>query len=233
MRLYNTLTRSEEEFVPADGRTVRMYTLRADGVCARAHRQFPDVRQPGCAAARAEVPGRLRDAPRHELHGRGRQDDHRVAAGRRLAARLHDRYVAAFLEDAAAMGLEPVEENPRATDEANLRAMADMVNALTARGHTYQSDGSDLLPDRDAARLRQAGAAGPRRHSGRRARRRGHLHQAGRPRLRAVEGHQARRAHVGLRVRARAAGLAHRVLGDGAATAWPWRRSTSTAAAST
>ena len=40
------------------------------------------------------------------------------------------------------MGLEPVEENPRATDEANLRAMVDMIKALDARGHTYTSDGS-------------------------------------------------------------------------------------------
>jgi cysteinyl-tRNA synthetase len=35
MRLFNTLTRSEEEFVPADGKTVRIY-LRADGA-ARGH----------------------------------------------------------------------------------------------------------------------------------------------------------------------------------------------------
>ena len=53
-----------------------------------------------------------------------------------------DRYIAAFREDAAAMGLEPVEENPRATDEANLRAMVEMIRRLEARGHTYRSDGS-------------------------------------------------------------------------------------------
>ena len=36
-----------------------------------------------------------------------------------------DRYIAAFYEDAAALGLEPVEEMPRATDPANLEAMAE------------------------------------------------------------------------------------------------------------
>ena len=53
-----------------------------------------------------------------------------------------DQYIAAFLEDARALGLEDVEENPRATDEVNLKAMADLVAALEKNGHTYASDGS-------------------------------------------------------------------------------------------
>jgi cysteinyl-tRNA synthetase len=35
-----------------------------------------------------------------------------------------------------------VEERPRATDEDNLRAMADLIAALDREGHTYRSDGS-------------------------------------------------------------------------------------------
>ena len=53
-----------------------------------------------------------------------------------------DQYIEAFREDAAALGIEPVEDTPRATDDANLKAMADMINALGERGHTYTSDGS-------------------------------------------------------------------------------------------
>jgi cysteinyl-tRNA synthetase len=53
-----------------------------------------------------------------------------------------DQYIAQFREDARALGLEEVEEAPRATDEANLRAMAEMIAALERNGHTYQSDGS-------------------------------------------------------------------------------------------
>jgi cysteinyl-tRNA synthetase len=53
-----------------------------------------------------------------------------------------DRYIAQFLEDARALGLEEVEERPRATDPANLQAMADLVKALEQKGHTYVSDGS-------------------------------------------------------------------------------------------
>jgi cysteinyl-tRNA synthetase len=53
-----------------------------------------------------------------------------------------DRYISAFQEDAVRLGLEPVEETPRATDEANLRAMTGMIEALEKNGHTYRSDGS-------------------------------------------------------------------------------------------
>src|SRR5207244_654924 len=53
-----------------------------------------------------------------------------------------DQYIIAFLDDAQALGLEEVEEMPRATDEPNLRAMADMIVALDRNGHTYKSDGS-------------------------------------------------------------------------------------------
>jgi cysteinyl-tRNA synthetase len=47
-----------------------------------------------------------------------------------------------FREDAVALGLEAVEETPRATDQANLQAMADLIRALDKNGHTYVSDGS-------------------------------------------------------------------------------------------
>jgi cysteinyl-tRNA synthetase len=49
-------------------------------------------------------------------------------------------FVEAFEKDAAAMGLEPVEYAPRATDHVD--AMAAMIRALEANGHTYATDGS-------------------------------------------------------------------------------------------
>ena len=42
----------------------------------------------------------------------------------------------------AAIGVETPEETPRATDEANLLAMAALINLLASNGHTYVSDGS-------------------------------------------------------------------------------------------
>ena len=53
-----------------------------------------------------------------------------------------DRYVQAYREDAAALGLEVVEESPRATDPENIEAMGQTIRALEERGHTYRSDGS-------------------------------------------------------------------------------------------
>jgi cysteinyl-tRNA synthetase len=53
-----------------------------------------------------------------------------------------EQFIAAFREDARALGLEPVEESPRATDDLNIKAMAELVAALDRRGHTYRSNGS-------------------------------------------------------------------------------------------
>jgi cysteinyl-tRNA synthetase len=64
-----------------------------------------------------------------------------LAAGKDLGA-YTDQYIEAFREDARALGLEPVEEMPRATDYLNIKAMADLIAALDARGHTYRSNGS-------------------------------------------------------------------------------------------
>jgi cysteinyl-tRNA synthetase len=93
-------------------------------------------------------------------------DDKTIKASQDAGVSLReytDRFVAAYLEDAAALGLEPVEDNPRATDEANLEAMVAMIKDLERRGHTYASDGSiyfriSTLPDYGKlARLDQDG----------------------------------------------------------------------------
>ena len=57
-------------------------------------------------------------------------DDRTIVGAQKAGMELRDytdQYIAAFREDARALGLEPVEETPRATDEANLRAMADLI----------------------------------------------------------------------------------------------------------
>jgi cysteinyl-tRNA synthetase len=142
MRLYNTLSRSEEEFAPADGKTVRMYTCGLT-VYARGHignfRTFVSL----------DV---LRRALKYQESYAVRQvmnftdvDDKTIAASEASGVSLReytDRYIEAFREDATAMGLEAAEEYPRATDDANLRAMSAMIEQLEAHGHTYRSDGS-------------------------------------------------------------------------------------------
>jgi cysteinyl-tRNA synthetase len=142
MRLFNTFTRTEEAFVPADGTTVRMYSCGLT-VYARGHignfRTFISL----------DV---LRRALRHQ-EGYGMRhvmnftdvDDKTILASQQAGVSLReytDRYIQAFREDCAALGLEPVEENPRATDEPNLMAMVEMIGQLRDRGHTYESEGS-------------------------------------------------------------------------------------------
>ena len=93
-------------------------------------------------------------------------DDRTIAGAQKAGMPLReytDQYIAAFREDAAALGLEPVEEKPRATDEANLaRDGRHDRGARAQRPHLPQRR-LDLLQDLDAARLRQAGAARSRR----------------------------------------------------------------------
>jgi cysteinyl-tRNA synthetase len=142
MRLYNTLTRSEEPFTPGPGNTVRMYTC---GLTVYARGHVGNFRTFVCLDV-------LRRALRHLL---GYQithvmnftdvDDRTIAGAQRAGMDLRsytDQYVEAFREDAAALGLEEVEAMPRATDEANVRAMADLIATLDRKGHTYRSDGS-------------------------------------------------------------------------------------------
>ncbi len=142
MHLYNTLTRSEETFAPADGRTVRMYNC---GLTVYARGHIGNFRTFVCLDV-------LRRTLKYQEGYAVRQvtnftdvDDKTINAAAAAGVPLReytDRYIAAFREDAAAMGLEPVEETPRATDDANMQAMADMVKQLEARGHTYRSEGS-------------------------------------------------------------------------------------------
>lgn len=152
MRLYNTLSRTEEEFRPADGKTVRMYTCGLT-VYARGHignfRTFL-------------VQDLLRRTLRHQEGYEMRHvrnftdvDDKTIKGSLESGVPLLEytqKWIDAFEEDSRAMGLEPVEESPRATEDANLQAMSDMILALRAKGHTYDSDGSiyfkiSTLPD--------------------------------------------------------------------------------------
>ena len=142
LRLYNTLTRSEEDFAPADARTVRMYTCGLT-VYARGHignfRTFVSLdvlRRALKYQGGYEV---------HQVTNFTDVDDKTIRAAAEAGEPLREyttRFIDTFLEDAARLGLEPAEAYPRATDEANLRAMVAMIQQLEARGHTYTSEGS-------------------------------------------------------------------------------------------
>jgi len=142
MRLYNTLTRREETFAPLRDNTVRMY-LCGLTVYSRGH--IGNFRTFVCMDVLRRTLKYIGGWNMHEVVNFTDVDDKTIEGAQRAGVSLReytDRYIAAFDEDAAMLGLEPVEAMPRATDPANLEAMAHMIRALQERGHTYASSGS-------------------------------------------------------------------------------------------
>jgi cysteinyl-tRNA synthetase len=152
MRLFNTLSRREEAFAPPRDNLVRMYSC---GLTAYARGHIGNFR----TFVALDV---LRRALKYQKGFQIRQvmnftdvDDRTILESQKAGVPLReytDRYIQAYREDAAALGMEPVEETPRATDEENIAAMGATIRALEARGHTYRSDGSiyfkiESLPD--------------------------------------------------------------------------------------
>src|SRR6184192_1289279 len=137
MRLFNTLTRSEEPFAPASGPTVRMYTC---GLTTYARGHIGNFRTFICIdVLRRTLKYLLGYRVKHVMNFTD-VDDRTIAGAQKAGMDLRtytDQYIAAFREDARALGLEPVEEMPRATDEPNLAAMAKMISMLDRNGHTY------------------------------------------------------------------------------------------------
>ena len=142
MRLYNTLTRSEEDFAPGPGNRVRMYTC---GLTVYARGHIGNFRTFICVDVLRRMLKYLLGYEVRQVMNFTDVDDRTIIGAQKAGMDLRaytDQYIAMFREDARALGLEQVEETPRATDEANLQAMADLIGALEKNGHTYVSDGS-------------------------------------------------------------------------------------------
>ena len=163
LRLYNTLTRQEEPFAPSRDGIVRMYAC-GPTVYARAH--IGNFRTFICVDV-------LRRALKH-VGGFGMRlavnytdvDDKTINGALKAGVPLRDytnQWIDLFRQDMAQLGVETPEETPRATDEANMKAMGDLILALEKNGHTYRRDGSiyfkiSSLPDYGKlARLDHAG----------------------------------------------------------------------------
>ncbi|MEO8586480.1 MAG: cysteine--tRNA ligase [Acidobacteriota bacterium] len=139
LRLYNTLSRSLEEFRPLQPGKVGLYTC-GPTVYNRVHignlRTFvwEDVM---CRVFRAlgyettQVMN-LTDIDDKTIKGA-------VAAGVPLKE-FTDRHIATFFEDLKTLGVVPAALYPRATE--HIPEMVALVGQLAARGHTYESDGS-------------------------------------------------------------------------------------------
>jgi len=139
LRLKNTLTRTNEEFKPLEGDTVRIYA------CGPTVYDYGHI-------------GNFRtfvaiDVLRRYLKYLGYQVHHvmnitdvddkiirgMLQAGKRLEE-YTEFYTNAFLEDAKALGIEQPDVMPRAT--GHIPEMLELMNRLADSGHTYKSDGS-------------------------------------------------------------------------------------------
>ena len=142
MRLYNTLTRQTESFSPLRGNTVRMY---ACGLTVYARGHIGNFRTFVCLDVLRRTLKSVGGYDMQQVVNFTDVDDKTIAGARKAGLELRaytDQYIAAFHEDTLALGIEAVEEMPRATDEANLKAMVKTIQRLEQRGHTYQSNGS-------------------------------------------------------------------------------------------
>jgi cysteinyl-tRNA synthetase len=139
LRFHNTLTRTVEDFEPAEPGHVRMYTC-GPTVYDRAH----------IGNFRAFA---WEDLLRRYLKWRGYRvtqvmnltdvDDRTIQAAIDRGISLEEvtaPVTESFFEDWATLGLEPVERNPRATE--HVPQMIELVRRLEERGFTYEKDGS-------------------------------------------------------------------------------------------
>jgi cysteinyl-tRNA synthetase len=139
LRFYNTLTQRLEEFQPASGMTVRMYTC---GPTVYHYVHIGNFRTFS-----------FQDILRRVLRARGYQIHHvmnitdvedkiiRNAMERGLSLKDYTAgYTQAFLDDAAALRLERPERLVFATE--HIDDMVAAIQKLAGSGHTYTSDGS-------------------------------------------------------------------------------------------
>ena len=142
LRLYNTLSRQEEAFAPARNNTVRMY---ACGLTVYARGHIGNFRTFVCVDVLRRT---LKYLCGHKVDGVMNYtdvDDKTIAGSVKAGKPLREyteEWVNAFRSDVELLGIEMPEHTPRATDDANMQAMCDMVMALERNGHTYNRDGS-------------------------------------------------------------------------------------------
>ena len=138
MKLYNTLTRTKEEFVPINKNEVRMYS------CGPTVYNFFHI-----GNARPFI---IFDTLRRYLEYQGYQvsfvqnftdiDDKMINKANELGItvkELADQYIKEYFIDAKGLGIEQATVHPRATE--NIDAIIDIIKHLEENGYAYNVDG--------------------------------------------------------------------------------------------
>jgi len=141
LKIYNTLTRSKQEFVPLTPGKVNMY------VCGMTVYDY-------CHLGHARVMV-VFDVVRRWLRASGYKvtyvrnitdiDDKiikRAQDNKESMDALTERFITAMDEDAAALGIEKPDHEPRATQY--VQGMLDMIEVLRGRGLAYQASDGDV-----------------------------------------------------------------------------------------
>ncbi len=150
LRIYNTLTRTKEDFVPLDAGNVRMY------VCGPTVYDFAHIGNARPAIVFDVLFRLLRHlyGPEHVTYVRNITDvDDKINARalrdypgvplndaiRRVTETTYQQYQ----KDVTALGCLPPTQQPRATE--HIQGMIDMIRALIGRGHAYEAAGEVLF----------------------------------------------------------------------------------------
>lgn len=138
MKIYNTLTKSKQEFEPLEPGKVKMY------VCGPTVYNYIHI-----GNARSVI---AFDTIRRYFEYRGYDvnyvsnftdvDDKMINEARKehtTVEKLAERYIKAFMEDTEALNIEPATLHPRATHE--IKEIIDFVQDLIDKGFAYEVDG--------------------------------------------------------------------------------------------
>jgi cysteinyl-tRNA synthetase len=144
IRLYDTLTRQKREFVPADPRHITMYVC-GPTVYGRAH--IGNARPAVVFDTLARLI-RREFGPDSLTYARNVTDvdDKIIAAAEAEGVEpsvITERYERLYLEDMGALGVEPPEIAPHATEE--IAPMIAMIETLIAGGYAYAAQGHVLF----------------------------------------------------------------------------------------
>ena len=139
MKIFNTMTRKKEEFIPMDKNEVKMYSC---GPTVYDYFHIGNAR-----------PFIVFDTMRRYLEYRGYKvkfvqnftdiDDKMIKRANEegiTVKELADRFIAEYFTDAKALGINEATVHPRATD--NIDAIIEIVKKLEEKGYAYNVDGN-------------------------------------------------------------------------------------------
>ena len=141
LRIYNSLTRRKEDFVPIEPGVVRMY------VCGMTVYDFCHVGHARMLVGFDVVQRWLRASGYRVNYVRNITDIddkiiRRAVENNETIASLTNRFIAAMHEDTDALGVERPQHEPRATEY--VPQMLSLIEVLQRKGYAYQADDGDV-----------------------------------------------------------------------------------------